>query len=301
MNDYIDEYIKLTTLRNTASVHTESAYRSDLHQFLQFVHDQDADLFACDNGVAMDYIEMLNRFTGYESASLNRKCSTLRGYFSFLMEFHGAQNNPFLLIKNFRGKHHLPDFLTYNEVEKLVDSVDTSSELGVRNQVILELMYASGLRVSEVCTLTIADLDLKQRLVRVLGKGDKERLVPFYAGLDQRLASYIQGSRQILVKGKATPYLFVNRFGKGLSSRAIQYLVAQQGQVAGLKQHLHPHTLRHSFATHLLDNGADLRVVQELLGHASLTTTQVYTHVTLSHLKQVYDVALKDVKFEQTV
>ena len=172
----------------------------------------------------------------------------------------------------------------------LFDSFDLNDPAALRNRAILETMYACGLRVSEVCSLTLAELDLNERILTVTGKGDKQRIVPFYKRLRTLLTRYLRDSRALYLK-EEHGFVFVSQRGAPITPRAVQLILAQAGQDAGLNQPLHPHILRHSFATHLLDNGVDLRTVQELLGHSSLSTTQIYTHVTVDRLKQSVDAA----------
>lgn len=294
MRNELEAFIKHVQISHSFSLHTADAYRRDVLQFIGYCEAQGMESLAdVGDNIAYGYIEFLNKTSGgYQPSSLNRKCSTLRVYFDYLIKQDIASHNPFKRIKSFKNTQHLPTFLTFNEVEMLLSSIDTSSPTGSRNQLIFEVLYACGLRVSELVSCTIKDIDLNNRIIRVLGKGDKERIVPFYQGLDQRIRIYIDSIRPQLAKKIQSNALFVSKFGKAMTARSIQYMCEQQGIQAGLKQSLHPHVLRHTFATHLLDNGADLRVVQELLGHASLSTTQVYTHVSMQRLRQAYDDAL---------
>lgn len=182
----------------------------------------------------------------------------------------------------------LPDFLLFDEVERLFDAIDTQTPEGKRDRVMFELMYASGLRVAETASLMLNNIDLNQRMLRIKGKGSKERFVPFYPSVGTLLKEYLRKERLALLDGLKSEYVFINNRHKPLSTRGIQYLLDKYAGLAGLNKTVHPHMLRHSFATHLLDNGADLRIVQELLGHAHLSTTQIYTHVTIDRLKSAY-------------
>ena len=226
-----------------------------------------------------------------KNSSIARKLSSLRSMFRYFNQYTDIINNPFIYVKMPKQAKKIPEFLFYNEVVTLLDSFDTSKKEEVRNRLLIEIMYGCGLRVSEVCSLQINDIDFAQGYIRICGKGDKERIVPFYNALGLNLKNYIQNIRPFWVKDLHSNYVFVNQRGTPLTSRGVQYIVNKAVVNAGLNIHVHPHMLRHSFATHLLDNGADLRVVQELLGHSSLSTTQIYVHVTQERLKSVYEKA----------
>ncbi len=296
MRSYLDDFIQSVRISHSFSEHTADAYARDIQQFLDYLDENHFEDFSqVDQDVAYNYIEALHQLNGdYANSTINRKVSTLRSYFNYLVKNSYAPYNPFKTIKNLKVSRTLPSFLTFEEVDRLIQSVDTSTPLGIRNQLVFEILYGCGLRVSELVSLRIQDIDLRQRVLSIIGKGDKERIVPFYQGLDERMNQYIHGARHDIAPSASTQTFFINKFGKPLSARSVQYLCETQGSIANLKIQLHPHVLRHTFATHLLDNGADLRVVQELLGHASLSTTQVYTHVSLQRLSDAYNKALGD-------
>lgn len=289
LNNYLDEFLRHIALTNTSSDHTTDAYHRDVSQFLEFI-GSDYDVLNLPQEVAYGFLSELYE-GGLSSASVARKVSSLRSFLKFLQLNYGALNNPFTLIKVKSRSRKLPDFLMYDEIEKLLLSCENDG-LGVRNQMIIEVMYAAGLRVSEAVDLRISDLDLGARTIRVIGKGNKERILFIYPDLVPKLSRYIDFYRSSFVHDNVEQ-LFVNSSGKPLTPRGIQYILEKQGEKAGLRKKVHPHMLRHSFATHLLDNGASLRVVQELLGHESLSTTQIYTHVSIQKIREAYDAAMK--------
>ncbi|AYV34895.1 tyrosine-type recombinase/integrase [Erysipelothrix amsterdamensis] len=289
--ELVMDFMRHIAITNTSSEHTNVAYERDIRQFLDFIEGQ--AVHEVDRLMAYDYLNMLYD-SNLSSSSVARKISTLRSFYKFLQINHGLTDNPFQQIKIKRQGRHLPHFLMFDEIETLLLSCD-ESVLGVRNQVMIELMYACGLRVSEVVDLQIHDLDLTERSLRVIGKGNKERQLFFYESLVPKLWSYLNLYRPQFPNVSDTEAVFLNQRGKPLTPRGIQHILEHQGKTAGLRMKLHPHMLRHSFATHLLDNGASLRVVQTLLGHESLSTTQIYTHVSMQKIKEVYDDAIEKI------
>lgn len=291
-----EAFLRTVRIENTRSQHTELAYRRDINQFVGFLESEgkrNNDTFP--DQLAYDFFASLSHlYGGYEPSSFNRKASVLRHFFAYLLDKGLVDHNPFATIASFRAKRKLPEFLTFDEIEQLLDSFHDEDDATIRDHLITELFYACGLRLSELVALTLRDLDLKHMMLQVHGKGDKYRLVPFYPDLAHRLSAYLAGPRQRMLKDQHHVYLFVNRFGKPMSGRAVQYMLRDQAIVAGLNRPLHPHMLRHSFATHLLDQGADLRLVQTLLGHSSLRATQIYTHITMDRLRRAYDDAFGD-------
>ena len=291
MNNYLNEFLRHIAATHTASSKTEEAYRADVAQFLDFT--QGIKLDELDQDSAYEYLDELYQ-SGLSSISVGRKISALRSYFKFLQMNYGIVNNPFSHVQVKQHSRPLPKFLMHQEMDQLLLSCD-SDALGIRTQVLIELMYACGLRVSEACNLQFKHINLKNRSVRIVGKGDKERLLFYYPELSPKLKRYIEEARITLMGKKSHQFVFVNHLGDPLNARGIQYLVEHQGKKAGLRQRLHPHMLRHSFATHLIDNGASLRIVQTLLGHESLRTTQIYTHVSMQRIKSAYTQAMNNV------
>lgn len=288
MNELLEAFLVEFNLANTQSIHSLDAYRRDIQQFLDYLEDKELELSELTQTQVYDYLASLqNNDVQLSSATLNRKCSACRSFYNFLNLNYKFSGNPFKRIKHFKESQKLPNYLTFEEISLFLTAIDTTTLLGKRNRVMLEFLYASGLRVSELVDLKIQDIDCNENQVRIFGKGKSERIGLFYDSFSLRLQDYINNIRSQLVLDD-NDSLFVNQKGKKLSTRAIQYLCEETGYKAGLNQRVHPHMLRHSFATHLLDNGADLRFVQELLGHKNLSTTQIYTHVSSDRLRQVY-------------
>lgn len=288
MNELLEAFLVEFNLANTQSIHSLDAYRRDIQQFLDYLEDKELELSELTQTQVYDYLASLqNNDVQLSGATLNRKCSACRSFYNFLNLNYKFSGNPFKRIKHFKESQKLPNYLTFEEISLFLTAIDTTTLLGKRNRVMLEFLYASGLRVSELVDLKIQDIDCNENQVRIFGKGKSERIGLFYDSFSLRLQDYIYNIRSQLVLDD-NDSLFVNQKGKKLSTRAIQYLCEETGYKAGLNQRVHPHMLRHSFATHLLDNGADLRFVQELLGHKNLSTTQIYTHVSSDRLRQVY-------------
>ena len=223
-----------------------------------------------------------------KNTSIARKLSSLRSFYRYLNEFIGIQENPFLYVKGPKISRRIPEFLFYDEMELFLSSFDLQKEVDLRNRALFELMYACGLRVSEIVALRLEDIDFIDQVVHITGKGDKQRIVPFYDMAKEILLHYIEEVREKWIQKEKHSIVFINQRGKGLTTRGVQYLMQRQADALNMSIHIHPHMFRHSFATHLLDNGADLRLVQELLGHSSLSTTQIYVHVSQERLKNVY-------------
>jgi integrase/recombinase XerC len=273
-----------------ASVHTRRAYLADLAQYAAFLRGEGAALVPSSPALVRAFAARAAASAG--PASLGRKLSTLRSFYRFLVREGLAEGNPARAVSTPRRPRRLPQVLPEEEAAALVEAPAASQgPLALRDRAFLELLYASGLRVSELTGLAVGDADLAQRLVRVLGKRRKERIVPFGRAAAEALRAWIDDGRPALLRApppRGDP-LFLNRRGGRLSARSVARRIARWVLAAGLPRHVHPHVFRHSFATHLLGNGADLRGIQELLGHASLSTTQRYTHVDWKRLAEVYD------------
>lgn len=293
MEELIQRFLTYIEQINTGSKHTVEAYRRDILEFYDFLQSQGIENFeAVDRYVVNDFIVMLRekQINGeyLKNSTIARKLSSLRSMYRYFDEYVGLPDNPFLYVKGPKQAKKIPEFMFEHEVNYLLDSFDLNSVEGYRNRALFELMYACGLRVSEVSNLKIEDIDFNEEIVHVVGKGSKERIIPFYPELTPILKYYLSNIRCTWLKNPNNPYMFINQRGNQLTSRGIQYLLNKAVDNSEVMMHIHPHMFRHSFATHLLDHGADLRVVQELLGHSSLSTTQIYTHVSQQHLKEVY-------------
>lgn len=303
MEELIQLFLSYIERSNSGSLHTLQAYERDIQDFCVFLKQEGIESFdEADRIVVMNYVAELRSRMGVngplKNTSVSRKLSSLRSFYRYLNEYVGIPNNPFLYLKSPKPAKRIPEFLFYDEMETFLTSIDESKEDGIRNRAMFELMYACGLRVSEVVNVTIHDIDLQDGIIRIMGKGSKERLVPFYPLAYEKIQAYLPIREKWMGMEKHN-YLFVNQRGKQLTSRGVQYIMEQQAKACDLHIHIHPHMFRHTFATHLLDNGADLRVVQELLGHSSLSTTQIYVHVTQERLKQAYTQAHPRAKNEK--
>jgi tyrosine recombinase XerD len=268
------------------SPHSIRAYRQDIDQFHDFLANVALD--KVDYKTLRRYLGHLKQL-GYERSTIARRMASLRTYFRFLARERMVQGNPTLGLQSPKQTRKLPDFLEWEELQRLLSAPD-ESPIGLRDRAILELLYATGMRVSEAAELTIRQLNWEEGEIRVIGKGNKERMVLMSTHAQDHLRRYLEEGRPAL-KPQSPERVFLNRNGKSLSVRSIERMLKRHARTAGLEKEISPHTLRHTFATHLLEGGADLRVVQELLGHASLSTTQIYTHVSQDRLRKVYEQA----------
>ncbi|MFQ6014999.1 MAG: tyrosine recombinase XerC [Anaerolineae bacterium] len=295
--DQLDRYMTYLIAEKNASPYTVRNYRQEIQQFFDFLEMEGIQGWPeVDRQVLRRYLIWL-RGQGYVKASMARKLSEVRSFARYLVREGILETNPLAPVSSPKLPRRLPIFLDHSQVEALLGSPDTSKPLGQRDRAILEMLYASGVRVSELVAMDVGDLNLSLGEARVWGKGAKERVVLLGRPAVHALRRYLQDGRGKLVgkpcgrapqDKKTTNALFLNRFGGRLSVRAVAMILNKQAKRAGLGKRVTPHMLRHTFATHLLDGGADLRVVQDLLGHESLTATQVYTHVSQSQTREVY-------------
>jgi integrase/recombinase XerC len=280
--------------RRGVSAHTIKSYRADLDQFTRFLVDEwgmDPNKLTPKDVDVLTLRGFLAHLHGKGTArsSIARKLAALRTFFRFLTREGRLEKNPARLISTPRQEKKIPGRLEEKEVEKLLDCPDTSDPLGRRDQAILELFYATGLRVGELVGLDRSSVERDAQLVRAKGKGRKERLVPYGEPAAEALDRYLRDRRQLAKRGPGTDALFLNARGQRLTVRSVHRLVRKYLRQAALRSGLSPHSLRHAFATHLLERGADLRSIQELLGHSSLSTTQKYTHLSTAKLLKVYE------------
>lgn len=290
LKKHLENFLIEFSLQSSNSSHSLDAYKRDINQFLEYMLDNNVnDLGDVDQGFIYGFLSSLNQDGASLSAkSLNRKCSANRRFFDYALSLKLVESNPFKKIKHFKEGKSLPDFMSFEDIQQFLDAIETHTLLGKRNRVLFELFYACGLRLSELINLTVSSINFDESTLLIFGKGSKERIVPFYDSMGSDLKEYIENVRPQLMKTQEHDVLFVNQNGKPLTSRGVQYLTTQIGIKSNLRMRIHPHMFRHSFATHLLDNGADLRLVQDLLGHENLSTTQIYTHVSVDRLKEVY-------------
>lgn len=290
MRAYVDAFLEYMRAERGASPQTLRAYASDLQQLLEFFEDVElAGAHPREVGLAHLRGFVSERFDENSASSISRKISTIRSFWKFLTKKRHIDENPAELLQNPKVKQALRNYFTVDEVFHLLDGHKADGPLGLRDMAMWETMYGSGLRVSELVSLDKRNVDLDEGWVRVIGKGNKERLVPVGRKATAALRAYFQ-ARSTLVSAP-TDAIFLNHRGGRLTTRSVQRLLYQHLLRAGLDTDVTPHGLRHSFATHLLDAGADLRGIQELMGHASLSTTQRYTHVSVERLMEVYDQA----------
>ncbi|MBS0948087.1 site-specific tyrosine recombinase XerD [Levilactobacillus brevis] len=277
------------TVEQGLAANSVTSYTQELRNLGTYLAQQHLTSFKdADRLTIMAYLSNLTA-TGKSRNSVIHAVSALRKFYRYLVQTHQMTTNPMANVAAPKHAEHLPAVLTVAEVDRLLAAPDTTTKYGLRDRAILEVMYATGLRVSELVHLKLADLHLEMGLIQTLGKGDKERIIPIGDVATDWINRYLQTSRPVLLKQRTSPYLFLNAHGGGLSRQAIWQKIKQYVAVAQINKDVTPHTLRHSFATHILENGADLRVVQELLGHADITTTQIYTHISKRRLVKVYD------------
>lgn len=286
----IDAYLRRFQAERNPSPYTLRNYRTDLEHFFRWLASVGVAPLALDRRTFRQYLAALEA-EGMARGSVARKVSTIHGFYRRLVEDGVLARDPLHGVRPPKQGRRLPKVLPEDDVQSLLESSEGDRPTALRDRAILELLYATGVRVSELIGLNVTDVDLDNGLLRVTGKGHKQRVVLFGAPAARALRAYLRYGRPALAGNRVEPALFLNRGGGRLSVRAVQLLVRRAGAAAGITAPTHPHLLRHTFATHMLDGGADVRVVQELLGHARATTTQVYTHVTEARQRQVYDAA----------
>jgi integrase/recombinase XerC len=285
---YIERFLKHLYIERNVSEHTLRAYKKDLKDFSEFCNLSPEQIEIIDiRGFVSELINQKKSKT-----TISRKMATIRSFFRYLYENGVVKTNPAKFVPTPKINKHLPNFLSVDDVFSLVQSPEGIGMLSVRDRSILEILYSSGLRVSEVVSLNVEDVNIREGLIKVKGKGKKERIVPIGKKALDALKLYLV-ERRLFKKKKAISdtdtALFLNRNGKRITDRQVRRIVIKFAKKVGINGHIGPHVLRHTFATHLLTGGADLRVIQELLGHSSLSTTQKYTHLDIGHLMDVYD------------
>lgn len=289
----IDEFLEYLKLNLHYSDQTIKSYKQDIEGFYQFIFSQGVDINEIDTQIIRNYFSTeLER--GITKVTCCRRIAALRHFFDYLVSNKKVKENLFNFISAPKKEIRYPEALYLEQVEALINkNKERTDEFQKRDQAILELLYASGVRVSELVAIKLQDIDMRNRTIRVFGKGNKERLVMFTKSCQETLRDYLLNSRDSFVSKNKLEYnvefLFVNSLGKKLSTRGVEYILKGIEDKTGIQVGLHPHLLRHTFATHLLEGGADLRVIQELLGHSSINTTQVYTHITEEAMKYQYN------------
>lgn len=289
MKEDLEEYIRYLQIERGLADNTIESYKRDLNQYLVYLEKNELrDWGKIDRYTILSFMQELKE-TKKSSATVIRMVSSLRKFHQYLKQEQRSSVDPMLHIDTPKKAHHLPKVLSMTEVEKLIETPNTNEILGLRDRAMLEVMYATGLRVTELTELKMDDLHLSLGLIQTIGKGDKERIIPIGDLAIKWIENYLKYSRNKLEKpSKRSPYLFLNHHGRKLTRQGIWKNLGALVKKAGIEKEVTPHTLRHSFATHLLENGADLRVVQELLGHSDISTTQIYTHITKQRMAKVY-------------
>ena len=287
MKDVLNKFVIYLKDEKNYSNYTITNYSIDIEEFYVFLKKENITrLQDVDYKMLRKYLNYMTE-NKYSNKTISRKLSSLRTFFKYLVKKEIINDNPMILISNPKEEKKLPKYLNYGEIEKILEIPNKETTLGLRNACILEILYSTGIRVSELVNLKIRDIDFYNKKIRVLGKGNKERIVLFGNRCENLLKRYIKESRVVLNK-KKVEYLFLNNLGQNISVRSIENIIDKIEKEACLKFSISPHVFRHTFATHLLDNGADLNSVKELLGHENLNTTAIYTHVSNERLRKVY-------------
>jgi len=284
----VDRYLNFLAIEKGVSLNTMEAYSRDLNRYLEFVEQagiKDIRGISPDNVIS--FLGNL-KGAGLATSSINRSLAAIRGFYKYLLTEKAVDENPVANIELARTWMHLPDTLSREETNLLLKMPGTQTPLAVRDTAMLELLYATGIRASELISLSMSSINWQAGYLIVVGKGNKERIVPIGRMAFDCLNRYVEGSRRNLSKGRSVNAIFLNRSGTGLTRQGFWKIVKKYVRKAGLQKKVYPHTFRHSFATHLLEGGADLRSVQMMLGHADISTTQIYTHVTRERLKEIH-------------
>ncbi len=287
MNIKINDFIEYIKKERYYSDYTETNYLLDLENYSNYLNKKRINYRNITYKEITEYVKSLKTESKLNSASINRHLSSLRSFYNYLIRIGDINNNPFKLVKGPKKAIKLPNFMKYSEFEAMVNSCDTTP-LGIRNRAILETLLSTGARVGEIKNVKIGDINFANHEVKVLGKGNKERICYFNDHTEEALKNYIRNSRPILLNNKNSEFLFINHIGGHLTDRGIRLIIDNIIKESSINTKVTPHTFRHTFATMLLNEGCDLKSVQELLGHVNLSTTSIYTHVTNDRIKDIY-------------
>ncbi|MCX7798340.1 MAG: site-specific tyrosine recombinase XerD [Melioribacter sp.] len=289
MKEFLKEYLTVLRFEKNLSDNTIISYENDIKKLFSFLETKNVkDLNEVTSKIIAEYFDEQRKY-GIDNSTVMRYISSIKGFWKYLEDSNYIQKNPTEKLPSVKKIRKLPSVLSYEEIEKILNSVNTENYLGLRDRAILELCYSSGLRVTELINLKIPDLLFEDEVIRVLGKGSKMRIVPVGESAIFWVTEYLTKSRPLLEKKtKSENYVFLNKRGSRLSRMWVWKIFNHYAKEADIKKEIHPHTFRHSFATHLLERGADLRAVQEMLGHSDISTTQIYTHVDREYIKQVH-------------
>lgn len=287
MNKLIDEFIEYLKYQRNYSDYTCLNYKKDLEEYLIFLEKENIKYTQMTYELSLNYLIFLNERKN-SKATISRKLSSLRTFYKFLESENKVTSNPFLLVSSPKKDKKIPKFINYNNLEEIFEVPNLNTPTGQRERLILETLYASGVRVSELVNIKLKDINFSKKTILIYGKGSKERVVSFGDYALEIMNLYIKNGRNILLDGIDSEYLIVGKKRKNLTTRRIQQIIDNIIEKTSLKMNITPHMFRHTFATHLLDNGCDLLAVQELLGHESLSSTEIYTHVSNEHLRDVF-------------
>ena len=281
-NEYISEFLSYLELDLNYSNNTIMSYDNDLKRLNKYFKNKDFLKLSVN-----DLVKFISSLKDLSPSSISHMISTLKTFYSYFIKIEKIKINPTDALKSPKLGLHLPKYLSIDEIDKLLD-IDVNDPFQARNKAILELMYATGLRISEVISLEFKNIDFEECIVRVIGKGSKERIVPINDYALNALNTYLEEYRPLMIKNEVNNYLFLNNHGKQMTRQGVFKMIKAECLKKGITKDISPHTIRHTFATHLLENGADLRIIQELLGHSDISTTQIYTHLTNDELKSDY-------------
>ncbi len=289
MERLLKEFIYFLSVEKGLSSNTLESYQRDLRKFFLFLRGKNINEIVKISRIIITDFLMEQREKGLAPSTLTRNLASIRSFYQFLLKEQIITENPAVELETPRAEKKLPKVLSFNEIELLLEQPETKNAIGLRDKAMLELLYATGIRVSELVSLNVNEVNLKMGFLKCDGKGNKERMIPLGSVAIRSIQEYLQNSRPKILKQKEEKALFVNQQGTRLTRQGFWKILKKYALKAGIETDITPHTLRHSFATHLLENGADLRSVQEMLGHADIATTQIYTHVARRKIKEIYN------------
>ncbi|HYH04887.1 MAG TPA: site-specific tyrosine recombinase XerD [Bacillota bacterium] len=289
MQDTLQEYLNYLSVERGLSQNTLESYARDLRQYLKYIKEKKQVEFGeTTQATVIGYLLQLQA-RGKATATLSRSLAAIKSYYHFMFREDRIERDPTINLDAPKQEKRLPRVLSIRDVERLLEQPDLKTPAGIRDRAMLEVLYATGLRVSELISLKVNDFNLEMGYIRCFGKGSKERIVPLGSVAIKYIRQYLDHARKFLASSPNETVVFLNHHGHGLTRQGFWKIIKKYAESIGLEGAITPHTLRHSFATHLLENGADLRSVQEMLGHADISTTQIYTHLTKNRIKEVYD------------
>lgn len=288
MEQLVRSFLEYLEYEKAYSNKTVDSYALDLETFASYLEDKRLNYKKLGYLEVRSYLIYLTEEKKLKSSSVSRHMSALRSFYGYLVRKKETEINPFTLVSLPKKEKKLPKFFYYNEIQELIDATNEENPVEARNGLILELLYATGVRVSELVSIQVSDIDFSNKSIRIVGKGNKERMVYFHEIALKKLKRYIENDRSFFLKGKSSAYLFLNQKGGPLTTRGVELILDGIIEKTALHKNISPHMLRHSFATHLLNEGCDLLTVQTLLGHESVSATGIYTHITNDYLKNIY-------------